>query len=76
MRTIYPTVFKKTEVVNELRTLHNNFLLAPADKASNNIVLVYKNYYYECFLKTRIYLYFWEYHLYSNQSYKVWNSSK
>jgi hypothetical protein len=36
MRTIYPSVFKNTEVVNELR----NFVLVPADKASNNVVFV------------------------------------
>ena len=50
MRTIYPSVFKNTEVVNELRRLHDNFVLVPADKASNNIVFVCKNYYYECLL--------------------------
>jgi hypothetical protein len=30
--------------------LHDNFVLVPADKASNNIVFVCKNYYYECLL--------------------------
>jgi hypothetical protein len=50
MRTIYPSVFKKPEVVNKLRRLHDNFVLVPADKASNNIVFVCKNYYYECLL--------------------------
>jgi hypothetical protein len=43
MRTIYPSVLKKKqEVVNELRRLHvyENYVLVPADKASNNIVLV------------------------------------
>jgi hypothetical protein len=50
MRTIYPSVFKNTEVVNELRRLHDNFVLVPADKASNNIFFVCKNYYYECLL--------------------------
>ena len=40
MRTIYPSVFKNTEVVNELSRLHDNFVLVPADKASNNIVFV------------------------------------
>jgi hypothetical protein len=33
MHTIYPSVFKKPEVVNELRRLHDNFVLVPADKA-------------------------------------------
>jgi hypothetical protein len=52
MHTIYPSVFKKPEVVNELRRLHayDNFVLVPADKASNKIVFVRKNYYYECIL--------------------------
>ena len=40
MRTIYPSVFKKPEVVNELHRLQENFVLAPADKASNNIFFV------------------------------------
>jgi hypothetical protein len=48
MRTVYPSVFKKPEVVNELRRLRDNFVLVTADKASNNIVFVCKNYYYEC----------------------------
>jgi hypothetical protein len=50
MRTIYPSVFKKPEVVNELRRLHDNFVLVRAYKASSNIVVVCKNYYYECLL--------------------------
>jgi hypothetical protein len=50
MRTIYPSLFKNTEVVNELRRLHDNIVLVPADKASNDIVFVCKNYYYECLL--------------------------
>ena len=40
MRTIYPSVFKKPEVVNELQRLHENFVLIPADKAGKNIVFV------------------------------------
>jgi hypothetical protein len=50
MGTIYPSVFKSTEVVNELRRLHDNIVLVPADKARNNIVFVCKKYYYECLL--------------------------
>ena len=50
MRNIYPSFFKKPEVVNELQRLHDNFVLVPADKASNNIVFVCKKYYYECLL--------------------------
>jgi hypothetical protein len=49
--TIYPSVFKKTEIANELRRLHDNFVLVPADKESNNLVFVYNYYYYECLLK-------------------------
>jgi hypothetical protein len=37
-------------MVNELRTLHDNFVVVPAHKTSNNIVFVCKNYYYECLL--------------------------
>jgi hypothetical protein len=44
IRTIYPSVFKKPEVVNELSRLHDNFVLVPADKASNNIDLFVKTY--------------------------------
>jgi hypothetical protein len=44
------TIFKKSEVVNELRRLHGNFMLVPADEASNNLAFVCKNYYYECLL--------------------------
>jgi hypothetical protein len=40
--TIYPSVFKKLEFINELRRLSDNFVLVPADKASNNIVFVCK----------------------------------
>ena len=31
-------------------TYHENFVLVPADKASNNIVFVCKSYYYHCLL--------------------------
>jgi hypothetical protein len=34
MRTVYLSVFKNAEAVNELRGLHDNFVLVPADKAS------------------------------------------
>jgi hypothetical protein len=50
MHSIYPPGFKKTEVVIELRRLHDYCVLVPADKASNNIVFVCKNYYYEYLL--------------------------
>jgi hypothetical protein len=47
---LYPSVFKKPEVVNELRRLHENFVLVPAGKASNNNVFVSKTYYHNCLL--------------------------
>ena len=50
MRTIYPSVFKKPEVVKELQRLHEHFVLVPADKSSNNFVFVCKIYYYSCLL--------------------------
>jgi hypothetical protein len=50
MRTIYPSVFKKPEVVNESCRMHDNFVLVPADKASNNFVFVCEKFYYECLL--------------------------
>jgi hypothetical protein len=37
IRTIYPSVFKKTEAVNELRRLHDNFVLVSAYKASSHV---------------------------------------
>jgi hypothetical protein len=73
MRNIYPFVFKKPKY-KWIRTLHGNFVLIPADKASNNIVSVCKNkYYYECLwtgLPQR------EIHLYSSKFYKGWYFSK
>jgi sugar-specific transcriptional regulator TrmB len=40
VRTIYPSVFSEPEVRNELKRLHEEFILVPADKACNNIVFV------------------------------------
>jgi hypothetical protein len=45
MRTIYPSAFHKPEVVKELKKLHEEYVLVPADKASNNIVFVCKAHY-------------------------------
>ena len=33
VRTIYPSVFRKSEVINELHRLHGEYALVPADKA-------------------------------------------
>jgi hypothetical protein len=40
MHTIYPSVFKKPEAVNELHRLHDNFVLVPSEEGSNNIFFV------------------------------------
>ena len=36
VRTIYPFVFRKPKVINELDRLHEEYVLVPADKACNN----------------------------------------
>jgi hypothetical protein len=41
VRTTYPSVFSKSEVINELERLHGEFVLVPADKVYNNIVFVW-----------------------------------
>ena len=51
MRTNFPSVFSNPEVTSELQRLHDQFVLVPADKASNNIVFVCKAYYYKCLLE-------------------------
>jgi hypothetical protein len=50
VRTIYPSVFSKPGVTNEVERLHEEFVLVPADKSSNNIVFVCKVHYYNCIL--------------------------
>jgi hypothetical protein len=37
-------------VINELESLHEEYVLIPADKAGNNIVFVFKAHYYNCIL--------------------------
>jgi hypothetical protein len=37
-------------VSKDLERLHEEFVLVPADKASNNIVFVCKTHYYNCIL--------------------------
>jgi hypothetical protein len=50
VRTTYPSVFSKPEVITELERLHGEFVLVPADTACNNIVFVCKAHYYNCIL--------------------------
>ena len=51
MSTKGSNVLKNPEVTKTLSTLHNKYVVVPADKASNNIVCVCKNYYIECLIK-------------------------
>jgi hypothetical protein len=50
MRTNYPSVFNKPEVILELNILHEEYVLVPADKACNNIVFVCKAHYCQCII--------------------------
>ena len=45
------SVFKDQEAVKCLSSLHDIYVIIPADKASNNIVFVCKSYYFECLIK-------------------------
>ena len=48
MNTKAKSVFNDPQVIDHLADLHDQYVLVPADKASNNIVLVCKTYYYSC----------------------------
>lgn len=45
MKTIYPSVSKKAEVIIELDRLHDQYAPVPADKAGNDIVFVCEAHY-------------------------------
>ena len=45
------SVFKDQEAVKCISSLHDKYVIVPADKASNNIVFVCKSYYFECLIK-------------------------
>ena len=45
------SVFKDQEALKCLSSLHDKYVIVPADKASNNIVFVCKSYYFECLFK-------------------------
>jgi hypothetical protein len=45
------SVFKDQEAVKCLSSLHDKYVIVPADKSSNNIVFVCKSYYFECLIK-------------------------
>ena len=45
------SVFADQEVIDQLDNLHDKFVLVPADKAANNVVLICRTYYYQCLVK-------------------------
>jgi hypothetical protein len=45
------SVFKDQEAVKCLSSLHDKYVIVPAEKASNNIVFVCKSYYFDCLIK-------------------------
>ena len=45
VNTRHESIFSDPDVVTELSRLHKNFVIVPADKASNNYTFVYKRYY-------------------------------
>ena len=45
------SVFKDPKVAECLSSLHRDFVVVPADKAANNVVIVCKAFYYECLVK-------------------------
>ena len=44
------SVFKDPYVAKALSTIHNKYVVVPADKAQNNIVLICKTFYIQCLL--------------------------
>jgi hypothetical protein len=46
-----PSLYLKTKKLLSVFPLFMTNVIVPADKASNNIVLVCKSYYYECLIK-------------------------
>ena len=48
MSTKAQSVFSNPDVIKTLNSLHERFVVVPADKAANNVVLICKTYYYQC----------------------------
>ena len=46
--------FKNPEVVDALSSLHDKYVVVPADKASNNIVFICKSHYLQCITTDKI----------------------
>ena len=51
MSTKTKSVFSARDVVSELSSLHDNYVVVPADKASTNTVFICKAHYYNCLTK-------------------------
>jgi len=50
MNTHATSIFKDPDVAKTLSTIHDKYVVVPADKAQNNIVFICKKYYIECLL--------------------------
>mgnify|MGYP007121707522 FL=1 len=48
MSTRVSNPFKNPEVVDALSSLHDKYVVVPADKASNNIVFICRKHYLQC----------------------------
>ena len=51
MSTKTRSVFTDHEVIKTLNSLHDKYVVVPADKAANNVIFVCKSYYYQCLVK-------------------------
>ena len=51
MSTKTQSVFADHEVNNTLNSLHDKYVVVPADKAANNVVFICKSYYYQCLVR-------------------------
>jgi hypothetical protein len=76
MRTIYPSASNESEVIKELNRLHEEYVLAPADKACNNI-FVSKIHHYQCIINGLDFNSTIDNHTYTQTNFfQIWNSSK
>ena len=53
VNTRHESIFNDPDVVTELSRLHENFVIVPADKASNNYTFVCKRYYVDILIPLR-----------------------
>ena len=51
VNTRYESIFRDPDVVHELSRLHENFVIVPADKASNNYTFVCKKHYVDILIE-------------------------